>query len=321
MDLISILRLSYLGAAFLVVLIYLIPALHDRFLTYGARAASPATPHAAQEKVTLEQPAVAPYAVLLNYVAEIKVPHSWFTSFYALSVSLSLLWASQIMTGGPGYRAVAHWTAESDASMTFRQVIVAWAMLLVQGSRRLYECLAFSKPSSSQMWVGHWVLGILFYSATSLAVWVEGIPALQAHTFTFSDVAIAAPNLQSIISILIFILASGFQHDCHTYLASLKSTPKRISGNEARNDGYKLPDHLAFSGLIAPHYNAECIIYMSLAILAAPQGMWLNWTMVCALVFVAVNLGVTADGTKGWYERRFGKQAVEGKARMVPLIW
>ena len=96
------------------------------------------------------------------------------------------------------------------------------------------------------------------------------------------------------------------------------------NNNNTTNPGpgsYKLPEHPAFSSLIAPHYTAECLVYVSLAIAAAPQGMWLNWTLVCALVFVAVNLGVTADGTKAWYERQFGRKAVEGKARMVPLVW
>lgn len=155
---------------------YLIPVLHDRLLSYGPRASSPATTlSTAREKAAKERPDVAPFTILLDRLADIKVPHSWFTSFYAVSVGCSLFWASQIVTGGPAYSAVVDLAADRSISMTWRQVIVAWAMMLVQGSRRLYECMAISKPSSSQMWFGHWVLGIFFYIGMGIAVWIEGI--------------------------------------------------------------------------------------------------------------------------------------------------
>jgi 3-oxo-5-alpha-steroid 4-dehydrogenase 3 len=72
---------------------------------------------------------------------------------------------------------------------------------------------------------------------------------------------------------------------------------------------------------VTPHYLAECVIYLSIAGMAAPAGQWLNGTVACALVFVAVNLGVTAHGTYEWYERRFGKMALAGRWRMVPFVF
>lgn len=145
--------------------------------------------------------------------------------------------------------------------------------------------------------------------------------ALQGHTFTLDDIAIHGPSFRTIVSVLLFILASGFQHDCHAYLASLKSSPQTKDGQQKQKPDYQLPTHPAFNGLVAPHYTAECVIYVALTILAAPQGAWLNWTLATALIFVVVNLGVTADVTKGWYQRRFGKGAVSHKARMVPRVW
>jgi len=237
--------------------------------------------------------------------------------------------------------------------MTARQVAVAWAMLMVQGSRRLYESLEFAKPSKSRMWFVHWVLGIAFYTTTCMAVWVEGIrgccpssfvkrrgmltrmsAAVQAHNFSLDDIAVTGPDLRTFASVLLFILASGIQHDCHTYLASLKSKPatppatksvhlsKNGEGDSLEAAQYKLPDHPAFAYLIAPHYTAECLIYLSLTMVAAPQGSaWVNRTLACALVFVVVNLGATADVTREWYRRRFGEAAVKGKWRLVPYVW
>lgn len=46
--------------------------------------------------------------------------------------------------------------------------------MLIQGVRRLNECLSFSKPSSSKMWFVHWFAGIGFYLAVTVAVWIEG---------------------------------------------------------------------------------------------------------------------------------------------------
>lgn len=64
--------------------------------------------------------------------------------------------------------------------MSFEQVKITWAMMLVQGVRRLYESLTLSTSSSgnkntSKMQAWHWILGLLFYIAMSIAVWIEGI--------------------------------------------------------------------------------------------------------------------------------------------------
>lgn len=47
----------------------------------------------------------------------------------------------------------------------------------------------------------------------------------------------------------------------------------------------------------------------------------MNKTILTALIFVTVNLGVTADASKEWYEAKFGKESVAGRWRMIPLIF
>lgn len=59
--------------------------------------------------------------------------------------------------------------------MSLDQVTITWSLMLLQGLRRLYECMYFTKPSSAQMWVGHWAFGVWFYISVNIAVWVEGI--------------------------------------------------------------------------------------------------------------------------------------------------
>ncbi|KAK0285102.1 hypothetical protein LTR35_005304 [Friedmanniomyces endolithicus] len=337
MNIITILRSGYLAASALVLLVAFISPFRTRFLAYGARTSPSNGPSSAKkDKAAVKNPqSESTLIAVLDRLADLTVPHSWFTSFYVVCVAWSLVWASQLLIQGPLSRLVAAYaTAERGATMTARQVVVAWAMLMVQGSRRLYESLEFAKPSKSRMWFVHWVLGIGFYTATGMAVWVEGISAVQAHTFSLDDIAVTGPDLRTFASVLLFILASGVQHDCHAYLASLKSKPapspptNTVQISERRRDesnesgGYKLPDHPAFAYLIAPHYTAECLIYLSLTMVAAPQGgAWVNLTLACALVFVVVNLGATADVTREWYRGRFGEEAVKGKWRLVPFVW
>ena len=82
-----------------------------------------------------------------------------------------------------------------------------------------------------------------------------------------------------------------------------------------------MPAHPAFMQVLCPHYFAECLIYLSIAIIAAPSAQLVNRTVFCAMIFVVVNLGVTADGTKTWYEQKFGQENVASRRRMVPIIF
>lgn len=144
-----------------------------RFLSYGARAIPSSADAKAHDKD--EQRTTGSWLEsLLDGIANTTVPHAWFTSFYAVSVAASLFWLSQIFTNGPAFRSIERTLPADSPSMTFRQTMVAWTLMLAQGSRRLYECLNASQPSASRMWIGHWILGIWYYAATSVAIWVEG---------------------------------------------------------------------------------------------------------------------------------------------------
>lgn len=115
------------------------------------------------------------------------------------------------------------------------------------------------------------------------------------------------PSMKTFIAVPIFILASGVQHDCHVYLASLKK--------------YTLPEDQPFRTIVCPHYTAECFIYLSMAIVAAPRGQVLNGTLLGALGWVVSNLGVTADSTRKWYVGKFGAEKLQGRWRMMPYIY
>ncbi|KAK8213565.1 hypothetical protein M8818_002867 [Zalaria obscura] len=276
MDLVTLIRGTFYSAALSILIIKFIPLLRDRFLAYGSRASGNATTQATVGKDSL--PGALKQS--LDVAARFTVPHSWFTSFYVVSVLSSLIWAAQLIGKGSLFQTIASYTDHDRPSMTLDQVSVTWLLMFSQAGRRLYECLTFSKPSSARMWIGHWALGIFFYLAMSIAVWTEAIPTVLAEDFTLDHIAITGPSVRTFISVLLFLFASGIQHDCHAYLGSLKK--------------YSMPDHPVFQRLVCPHYTAECVIYLSLAILAAPTGKLLNWTIISAMVSSCLNLASSA---------------------------
>ena len=170
--------------------------------------------------------------------------------------------------------------------------------MLLQGVRRLLESNAYTSTSKSRMWFAHWLLGLVFYLTINVAVWIED-PAGNAIGLAFTALLPA------------ILMAHVLQHSYHAYLYHLRT----------ENKGYQLPTHRIFSNLLCPHYTCETAIYLMLSILAAPEGRVVNWTLLCGAVFVAVNLGVTAIGTKEWYMEEFGREKVGPRKRMIPGIW
>lgn len=245
----------------------------------------------------------------LDLLATLQVRHGFFLHFYVVSVLSSVFWAFQLLSKGFAFQLVSGHVRSTNASssMTVDQVALTWGLMTVQGIRRLYESSTLGESSTSKMWFTYWLLGMTFYLAFGVALWIEGTPAILVSESVYSSITISAPSIKTMVGIPIFILASGIQHDCHTYLASL---PK-----------YTLPMHPIFQVMVCPHYLAECLIYLSLAIIGAPKGTVMNKTILSALLFVVTNLAVTASTTKDWYERKFGKTSIAGRWIMVPGLY
>jgi 3-oxo-5-alpha-steroid 4-dehydrogenase 3 len=290
-------------------LLYSVPQLQKTFLSYGKTAIPPTTD--GKEAKTTEAKASGLHAALQN-LGSIQVSHSWFSHFYIFSILSSIFWGIQFATRGPILESLINLNGHSAQSQPLNQsidrVYLAWACLLVQGIRRYYETVYVSKASHSKMWVGHYVLGILYYAATGVAMWAEGADSLRNHQFNFSKLTpMSAPSVRTMLVLPVFILASGAQNDCHVYLASLKK--------------YTLPQVGLFQYIICPHYFAEIIIYIALAVLAAPDGQLFNKTILSTTVFVIVNLGMTAKANQKWYMEKFGEESVKGRWKMIPFVY
>lgn len=115
------------------------------------------------------------------------------------------------------------------------------------------------------------------------------------------------PSVKELVGLSLFLFAWSMQYRCHKHLAGLKK--------------YSLPESGMFRYLICPHYTCECLLYLSLAIVAAPGDQLYNRTLMCGMIFVAANLGVTASGTRKWYASKFGDAKITNKWNMIPLIY
>jgi 3-oxo-5-alpha-steroid 4-dehydrogenase 3 len=115
------------------------------------------------------------------------------------------------------------------------------------------------------------------------------------------------PFFKTVVGVLLFGSFSYLQNDSHRYLTSLKK--------------YSLPERGLFKQIISPHYTAECMIYLSMALVAAPKAQVLNKTIVTALFFEIVNLGITAESTRKWYAKKFGERSIKGRWRMIPFVY
>ncbi|KAI8671515.1 Polyprenol reductase [Fusarium keratoplasticum] len=274
-------------------------------MDYGPRRPKDANP-ASGKPETSKQSFKAVRSFLKTLTNYGQVPHSWFLHFYIISVSFSAFWAWQYIQRGTVMRTIATLQDRpQESSMSLEQVFVAWLFMALQGSRRLYESLCVSKPGSSPMWFVHWALGLGYYTAMSVAVWIEGSSAILASWDSPNQPIQVPRKVPSALAL--YVVACLKQNQCHRYLASLKK--------------YTLPSEGWFEYLVCPHYTCECLLYVAIAWIAAPPGQLLNKTVLCGLLFVAVNLGATAHGTRKWMANKFGADKVAKRWTMIPLVF
>jgi 3-oxo-5-alpha-steroid 4-dehydrogenase 3 len=140
-------------------------------LTYGARAQSTPALEKSSAAANDDRDGIAR---LLDFVASITVPHSWFIHFYVFAGLLAVFWAYEISTQHLGLsKVVAQSVNVQDRAMTKPQTLAVSGLFTFHIFRRLVEQICAPK-SSSRMSILHWIMGLLFYLFMSVAIWIEG---------------------------------------------------------------------------------------------------------------------------------------------------
>jgi 3-oxo-5-alpha-steroid 4-dehydrogenase 3 / polyprenol reductase len=129
-----------------------IPQLRTAFIPYGKTYTGSRNPNS-----------------LLHWLSNLTVPKAWFWHYYFISVTLSIFWGAYFV----GCLKESQFCVVDWLSLDGKSLLV-WGMMLVQGSRRLYESLFIQRASLAKMWIGHYLVGCAFYAMMSLAVLVEG---------------------------------------------------------------------------------------------------------------------------------------------------
>ncbi|KAI0016701.1 hypothetical protein F4780DRAFT_758372 [Xylariomycetidae sp. FL0641] len=308
-------QIFYVTAAAGVLAVAVTPESAQRLLTqYGARSSSPASKkpndQAKEPKEPKEHSQSATQSLSIRFISLItsvgNVPHSWFIHFYIVSLSCSIFWAMQYVYHGRILDYIARNEARrsSSSAMTNGQVVIVWSLMCMQGGRRLYECLTVLRPSSSKMWIAHWLLGNAFYLCTSIAIWIEGSKSIQQGDRRLLEAE--TPPFRALAGVPLFLAAWVMQYRCHQYLSGLTK--------------YSLPDDGLFRFIVCPHYTCECLLYLSLAVIGAPEHEMCNKSLLCVVLFVSTNLGITAHGTKRWYQEKFGNE-VQARWKMIPGVF
>lgn len=285
-DIIAFTRSFYLLSALSILLVRFTPVLRDRFLEYGARSNQGGVLDASTTRSRPSNVWGSPIIRVLDHLASWRVSHSYFLIFYVASSILSVYWL---------------YNTYSDESLFKTRCIgpeYALFLITLHSFRRLYENTFIVVPNAkSTMWMGHFVIGLMFYMFVHIAIIAEYTGTEQGSSAELS------PRI--LLATLAFTLASIWQHKYHRYLSSLIK--------------YTLPEQYGASHIVAPHYTAECLLYLCLAILTAKDGEYLNSTLLCVLIFVVVNLGVTADGTKTWQLNKFRdrRREIQKRSRML----
>jgi 3-oxo-5-alpha-steroid 4-dehydrogenase 3 len=200
----------------------LIPPFREYIMNYGSRSTTSTSTSSRRHQNT--------FARLLEYIGSFQVPHTWFTHYYVISVASSVFWAVQISTQGTAFEFLASISKSRPATMTANQVFLAWLLMTIQGTRRLYESIAFTKPSQSKMWVGTWIIGMAFYVFMGISVWIEGIsvsPGLIPCSVTdfpsFPEVSWTTKNSPGVVN------TNGEDFDCSSNVPNRIWRPERMS--------------------------------------------------------------------------------------------
>lgn len=213
----------------------------------------------------------------IESLARINVPRSWFTHFYLLSSCLGLiLW---LLFGSRSELGVAN-----------------SILVLIHSLRRLWETCRIENPSGSRMWIGHYLAGLAFYIFMNLAL----------ISTTVCQSTRTSLSITKTICIAVNLLAQIVQHVEHRHLAAARA---KCKPGEYINLSQGLARYI-----VAPHYTAEIVIYLAMAVL---NGCDSNMDLI--VLWTIIILGTSAFQTDRWGRQKFADWG--HRWILIPLVF
>ncbi|XP_009664474.2 polyprenol reductase isoform X4 [Struthio camelus] len=216
-------------------------------------------------------------------------PHRrrWFTHFYAVSVlwnGFLLIWLiqPQFLRGSLSswlqhlHHALGRASQNEDMDSEYSSALLVLLLLWLHSLRRLAECLCISVFSNGVIHIGQYCFGLGYYIAVGLTVLCQ-VPA----NFRNGEELSVQICWYHIIGFVMYIWASLHQHRCLVILANLR---KNKSG-KVINLSHSIPFGDWFERVSCPHYFAELLVYISMAITLGFHNVTWWFVVICVLSF------------------------------------
>jgi len=247
----------------------------------------------------------------------LEVPKSWFLHFYAVGVAVNSLMFYTVTTSYlQGVRPAEIVTYVFEKLVNKPEVhtgagsaMILVGMMLFQNTRRLYECMYVSVYSRGTMNVGHYALGMLLYSTFSFAVLSEA-PLLGSYKVT--DLGAELLTIPNILGVVLFLYASYHHNYVHVQFANFrKDREGKVTGT-----GHVIPHGGWFEYVSCPHYLAEILIYIAMAIVGGLAHM----TLLSVIIFVLDNQVVAAYISHRWYKETYKEKYPKNRRAIIPFL-
>ncbi|NWV25489.1 PORED reductase, partial [Origma solitaria] len=242
----------------------------------------------------------------------------WFTHFYVVSVlwnGFLLIWLFRAEFLGdslPSWIQHMHLALGRDSQSEnignehFSALLVL-LLLWLHSCRRLAECLWTSVFSNGDIHIVQYCFGLGYYIAVGSTV------LCQVPTNVSSGKELSVQICwYHIVGVMMYIWASLHQHRCLAILANLR---KSRSGKVV-SLSHSVPSGDWFESVSCPHYFAELLIYVSMAI---TLGIY-NVTWWCVVMYVLFNQALAAILCHEFYQENFSSYPKHRKA-FIPLVF
>ncbi|XP_074722312.1 polyprenal reductase isoform X1 [Strix uralensis] len=252
------------------------------------------------------------------WLRRLQVPKRWFTHFYVVSVlwnGFLLIWLfrAEFLGGSlPSWIQHVHHapgrdSQSEDTGNEHFSALLVLLLLWLHSCRRLAECLWTSVFSNGVIHIVQYCFGLGYYIAVGSTVLCQ-VPADVRNGKELS-VQICWYH---IVGVTMYIWASLHQHRCLVILANLR---KSKSG-KVISLSHSIPFGDWFETVSCPHYFAELLIYVSMAItLGFHNVMW--WCVVMCVLF---NQALAAVLSHEFYQKNFSSYPKHRKA-FIPFVF
>ncbi|XP_061848806.1 polyprenol reductase isoform X3 [Colius striatus] len=242
----------------------------------------------------------------------------WFTHFYVVSVlwnGFLLIWLFQdkfLRRPLPSWiqhmhHALGRGLQSKNTDVEHFSVLLVLVLLWLHSCRRLAECLWTSVFSSGVIHIVQYCFGLGYYIAVGSTLLCQ----VPTNVRNGKELSVQI-RWYHIVGAMMYIWASLHQHRCLVILANLR---KSKSG-KVISLSHSVPVGDWFERVSCPHYFAELLIYLSMAITLGFH----NVTWWCVVMYVLFNQALAAVLCHEFYQKNFSSYPKHRKA-FIPFVF